>query len=218
MRLVVLGPPGAGKGSVAQVLRDQMGLLHIASGDLLREAVKARTPLGVEADRYMAKGELVPDALVTALIRDRVVEAGSSSGFVLDGFPRTEAQAAALDRALADAKEPLDLAVYFKTSPAMIVKRLAGRRVCGACGRNYHATNRPPTREGICDRCGGRLEIRADDRPDTIAHRLDVYERQTAPVLAHYERNGTLLTLDGDQSVEAVVQQMTDAFRRQGLR
>lgn len=198
------------------MVRDRWGLLHIASGDLLREAVKARTPLGAEADRYMARGELVPDALVTAMIRDRIVQAGPNHGFVLDGFPRTEAQAAALDAALAEARAPLEAAVYFKTSPAMIAKRLAGRRVCAACGQNYHATNRPPRREGVCDRCGGRLETRADDRPETIAHRLEVYERQTAPVLAHYERRGVLRTLDGDQSVEAVVDQMTAAFRRQG--
>ncbi|MBI4227827.1 MAG: adenylate kinase [Candidatus Omnitrophica bacterium] len=216
MRVVLLGPPGAGKGSVAQLLRDRLGVLHIASGDLLREAVKANTPLGIEAGRAMARGELVPDALVTAMIRDRVVQAGHGRGFVLDGFPRTAAQAVALDEALAAAQAPVDRAVYFKTSPAMIVKRLAGRRVCAACGQNYHATNRPPRRDGVCDRCGGALAPRADDQPETIARRLAVDEAQTAPVLAHYERRGLLHTMDGDQSVEAVFDQMVAAFRRQG--
>ena len=217
MRLVLLGPPGAGKGSFAQAVRDRWALAHIASGDLLREAVKAKTPLGVEADRSMARGELVPDALVTALIRERVAGLDAGRGFVLDGFPRTEAQAVALDAALAGAKAPLDRAVYLKTSPALIVRRLAGRLVCAGCGQNYHATNRPPPREGVCDRCGGRLETRADDRPETIAHRLEVYERQTAPLLAYYRSRGLLRDADGDQSVEALVAALTAAFRQDGL-
>ncbi len=217
MRLVLLGPPGAGKGSFAQAVRDRWALAHIASGDLLREAVKAKTPLGVEADRYMARGELVPDALVTALIRERVAGLDAGRGFVLDGFPRTEAQAVALDAALAGAKAPLDRAVYLKTSPALIVRRLAGRLVCAGCGQNYHATNRPPAREGVCDRCGGRLETRADDRPETIAHRLEGYERQTAPLLASYRSGGLLREADGDQSVEALVAALTAAFRQDGL-
>ena len=217
MRVVLLGPPGAGKGSFAQAVRERWGIAHIASGDLLREAVKAKTPLGVEADRYMARGELVPDALVTALIRERVTGLAPGRGFILDGFPRTQAQAEALDEALAEAAAPLDRAVYLKTTPSLIARRLAGRLVCAGCGQNYHATNRPPARRGVCDRCGGRLQTRADDQPETIAHRLDVYERQTAPVLAHYRSRGVLREADGDQSVEALVAELTAAFQQDGL-
>ncbi|OGX39403.1 MAG: adenylate kinase [Omnitrophica WOR_2 bacterium RIFCSPHIGHO2_02_FULL_68_15] len=217
MRLVLLGPPGAGKGSFAQHVRDRWRLAHIASGDLLREAVRAKTPLGVEAERDMTRGELVPDALVTALIRERVAGLAEGQGFVLDGFPRTEPQAVALDAALREAGAPLDRVVYLKTTPAVITGRLAGRRVCAACGQNYHVTNRPSRREGVCDRCGGRLEARADDQPATIAHRLEVYERQTAPMLAHYRRQGILQTADGDQTIERLTDELGAGFRQAGL-
>lgn len=197
-------------------MRDRWGLTHIASGDLLREAVKAKTPLGAEVAGSMARGELVPDALVTALIRERVAGLDRGQGFVLDGFPRTEPQAVALDAALREAGAPLDRVVYLKTSPAVITARLAGRRVCAGCGQNYHVTNRPPRRTGVCDRCGGRLQTRADDQPATIAHRLDVYEQQTAPMLAHYRQQGILQPADGDQTIEQLVDALGAAFRQAG--
>lgn len=216
MRLVLLGPPGAGKGSVAQLMQDRWRVAHIASGDLLREAVRARTPLGQQAQASMARGELVPDALVSQLVWERL-RAVAGQGFVLDGFPRTRAQAEELDAVLARAGRPLDRVVYFRTSPAMIVQRLAGRRICRRCAANYHLTNMPPARDGLCDRCGGPLEQREDDRPETIARRLVVDEASTAPLVAYYRHEGRLQEVNGDESVEGLFQVLAGQYRRDGL-
>jgi len=216
VRLVLLGPPGAGKGSQAEVLSERLKLVRIATGDLLREAVRAKTPLGLQADTYMQRGELVPDALVTAMVLERL-PAMVAQGFVLDGFPRTEGQAVELDAALARLGTPLDLVLDFETTPAMIEWRLAGRWICRPCSINYHATNRPPARPGVCDRCGGPLEQRADDRPETIAQRLRVYQTQTAPLLAYYRTRGVLRAVDGNLAVETLYQELVELFRRERL-
>lgn len=216
MRLVLLGPPGAGKGSLALRLKDRWGLAHVASGDLLREAVRARTPLGRQVQGSLARGALVPDPVVEQLVFERLRGVPRQPGFVLDGFPRTEAQAQALDQVLAADGASLDRVLDLETSPEMIVRRLAGRRVCRACGANYHVTNMPPAREGSCDRCEGALEQRQDDRPDTIRQRLQVYAEQTAPLLAYYRARGVLRTLDGQLDIEPLVAAFEALSRREG--
>ena len=216
MRLVLLGPPGAGKGSQAEVLSERLALVRIATGDLLREAVRTKTPLGVQADTSMQRGELVPDTLVTAMVLERLPST-VDRGFVLDGFPRTEGQAVELDAALARLGTPLDSVLDFETSTAMIQWRLAGRWICRPCSINYHATNRPPARPGLCDRCGGPLEQPADDRPETVAQRLRVYQTQTAPLLGYYRRRGVLRAVNGDLAVETLYQDLVALFRRERL-
>lgn len=216
MRLVLLGPPGAGKGSQAEVLSERLQLVRIATGDLLREAVRTKTPLGVQAETSMQRGELVPDTLVTAMVLERLPST-VDRGFVLDGFPRTEGQAVELDAALARLGTPLDLILDFETSPAMIQWRLAGRWICRPCSINYHVTNRPPARPGLCDRCHGPLEQRADDRPETIAQRLRVYQTQTAPLLGYYRRRGLLRAVNGDLAVETLYQELVALFRGERL-
>lgn len=217
MRLILLGPPGAGKGSLAVMLRDRWGLTHLASGDLLREAVRAKTPLGVQAEAFMTRGALVPDTLVTAMMLERLRGVPTTEGFILDGFPRTVAQAEALDQVLQAAGAPVDRAVCLETAPEMIERRLAGRRVCRSCGMNYHVRRMPPAREGICDRCGGPLEQRADDRPATIRQRLQVDAAQAAPLVAHYRQRGVLRTVNGDLDVPDLFAQLTAQFTQEGL-
>lgn len=216
MRLILLGPPGAGKGSQAQVLSERLGLTHIASGDLLRHAVRAKSPLGLQAEQYMSRGELVPDRLVTQMVLEHLA-GPRGAGVVLDGFPRTQAQAVELDHALDRARAPIDLVLYLRTSHEMIVRRLAGRWICRSCDANYHTTNLPPKRAGICDRCGGPLEQREDDRPDTIRQRLRVYETQTAPLLTYYRDRGVLHEVNGDLSVEALFRELGQLFRHKRL-
>jgi len=218
VRLVLLGPPGAGKGSAAQVLSDQLGLVHIASGHLLRDAVRAQTALGRQADGYMQRGELVPDHLVTAMVLEQLEAVAKDRGFVLDGFPRTQAQAVELDAALGRMKMLMDRAIYFKTSPETIVSRLAGRRVCQSCGANYHMTNHPPAVADVCDRCHGTLAQRDDDKPETISQRLKVCLRETEPLLGYYRERGVLRTVNGDESVEAVVRHVIAIWEREQLR
>ena len=214
MRLVLLGAPGAGKGTLAQLMSRRFGVPQLASGDLLREAVRTQTVLGRDAQTYMQRGELVPDALVTALVLERL---SALREFALDGFPRTEAQALELDGALASRQIPLDRVLYVKTSTDVIVSRLVGRRICRSCDAIYHVMNIRPARDGICDRCGGTLEQRQDDRPETVVQRLRVYEEQTAPLLEYYRTRGSLRMLDGDLAIEALFQSLVALFEREQL-
>ena len=216
MRIVLLGPPGAGKGSLAQLMHDRFRMLHLASGDLLREAVRDGTELGRKAQAYMSLGQLVPDQLVTAMILERL-PSSRSRGVALDGFPRTQAQAVELDAALAKRGLAIDRALYFETSPEMVLFRLAGRRVCRSCGTIYHMTNHPPVHEGRCDRCSAPLEQRQDDRPETIAKRMAVDVQQTAPLLEYYRSRSLLRVLDGNQSVEGLYQAVTSLLRQEQL-
>lgn len=217
MRLVLLGPPGAGKGSQAFVLSERLGLVHIASGDLLRETVRAKTPLGGRIQGYLQRGELVPDDVVTTMVMERVTPAAGGRGFVLDGFPRTRPQAVALDAELLQAGAPIDRALYLETSREVVIHRLAGRRICRACGMNYHVTNMPPQAEGVCDRCGGPLEQRDDDRPEAVSRRFEVYEAQTALLLTYYRQRGVLRVVNGNLSVEKLYQALMNLFQQEGL-
>lgn len=208
--VVFIGPPGAGKGTQARVLAERLRVPHIASGDLLREAVQRGTPLGRQAQAFMQAGGLVPDDVVVAVIQERLEATDAQGGFILDGFPRTHAQAAALDRALSRRRRAIDLVVYFDTSEAVIRRRLAGRRVCRGCGRVYHVETMRPAREGVCDVCGGALIQREDDQPDTIARRLEVYHEQTRGVLEVYAQTQRLARVPGDWEFPALQERLVE--------
>ena len=198
MRVAFLGPPGAGKGTQARELAREWGVPHVATGDMLREAAAARTPLGLEAKRYMDLGALVPDEVVVGAAAERLGAPDAARGFILDGFPRTIAQAEALARLLKDAGHALDMVLYFDVSEPELLRRLTGRRVCRACGHSYHLTSNPPKRAGVCDACGGELYQRDDDTEATVRRRLEVYQRQTAPLLDYYRQRNMLTTVSGE--------------------
>lgn len=217
MRLVLLGPPGAGKGTQAKVLSKEYDMPHISTGDILREAVKAQTPIGLKAKLYMDKGELVPDEVVIEIVAQRVAKPDCEKGFMLDGFPRTAAQAKALDATLAELKRPIDLVLYFKTSVGTIIQRLSGRRVCRGCGENYHIKNIPPKVAGRCDRCGGELYQRDDDKEETVLNRIRVYEKTVPEIISYYEGKGILRTVSGDYDVEEAHDYLSKLFVKEKL-
>jgi len=201
MRLVLLGPPGAGKGTHAEVLVKEYGLPHVSTGDMLREAIKAGSPLGLKAKAIMESGALVPDDIVIALVAERLKKDDAKKGFILDGYPRTPEQGQSLDGMLKQLGMPLDLVIYFKTSLGMIISRLSGRRLCAQCNKNYHIKNFRPKIEGVCDACGGKLIQRPDDREEAVENRLNVYEAQTAPLIDYYASKKNLAEVDGDLDV-----------------
>jgi adenylate kinase len=197
VRVAFLGPPGAGKGTQARDLAQEWRVLHLATGDMLREAVAAGSPLGREAKTYMDQGALVPDDVIIRMMAERLGDA-AGRGFILDGFPRTIAQAEALARLLKDLGQTLDTVVYFDVSEPELLRRLTGRRVCRKCGHTYHLTSNPPKRPGVCDACGGELYQRDDDTEATVRNRLEVYRRQTAPLLDYYRQRNLLVTVSGE--------------------
>lgn len=198
MNIVLLGAPGAGKGTQAQKLVAEYGVAHISTGDLLRAAVKAQSPLGIEAKGYMDSGQLVPDKLVVDLVKERLGDDDARRGFILDGFPRNIAQAEVLDAELAGMGIKLDAALLVDVKPEVIINRLSSRRTCRSCGY----TAGPDT--DSCPRCGGEMYQRDDDKPETISKRLDTYQNQTAPLIDYYEKSGILVTVDGDRPVDEV--------------
>lgn len=204
MRIVFLGAPGAGKGTQARLIAEKHHIPQISTGDILRAAVCEGTPLGVEAKGYMDRGELVPDALMVDLIRDRIGCDDCLKGYILDGFPRTLEQARALDAMLAAVGSPLQLAIDFSVPTEELVRRLSGRRVCRACGASFHLVSAPPTMEGVCDHCGGELYQRPDDNVETVSKRLDVYHAQTAPITAYYREQGLLFPVDGMRGIDEI--------------
>ncbi len=199
MRIVLLGPPGAGKGSLAGLIKDMMGIAHISTGDMLRAEMKKGSTLGNEIKGLVEKGALVPDEVVTRLVQDKVAnDPDLAGGYMLDGFPRTVKQARDLDTILAAAKKPLDFALYMKTDLDIILTRLSGRRVCRKCGALYHLKNRPPKSVGVCDLCGGQLYQRSDDNEATIRKRMDVYTASTKAIIDYYAGQGRLKEVDGN--------------------
>lgn len=206
-RIVFLGPPGAGKGTQAVEIARALGVPHLSTGDLLRAAVAARTPLGLEADGHMRAGRLVPDPLVLRILGERLERPDAREGFLLDGFPRTVAQAEALARVT-----PIDRVISFEIPEAMLVERLTQRRQCPSCGSVYNLASRPPARPGVCDRDGTALQERSDDRPEAVRTRLAVYQEQTAPLVAHYRALRLLVPVDATGTTEDVRQRIQAAL------
>jgi adenylate kinase len=215
MNLILLGPPGAGKGTQAKAISYKRGLAQLSTGDMLRAAVAAGTEVGRKAKAIMDRGELVPDQTVIEIIEQRIAEADCRNGFILDGFPRTLAQADALDRLLAAHGKRLDAVIEFKVDDAALIERIAGRFTCAKCGAGYHDRFKRPAREGVCDVCGAREFIRrADDNAETVKTRLVAYHRETSPLIAYYRAKGKLETVDGMASIEEVTRQIDKVLER----
>ena len=204
MRVIFLGPPGVGKGTQAEFLAKNKGIPKLSTGDLLRDAVKKQTNLGLEAKSYMDRGELVPDQVVIGLVREKLGSAECQNGFLLDGFPRTVPQADQLALIMKASGISLDQVIYFTIKKDEIIKRVSGRRSCPDCNAVYHIQSVPPQKEGICDECGAKLIQRNDDKPETIESRLTVYNDQTAPLIEYYKAKSILSELDGAGAVEDV--------------
>jgi adenylate kinase len=216
MRLVLVGPPGAGKGTQAEFIAAHLSVPKISTGDIFRANVAGGTPLGIEAKRYMDAGQLVPDEVTINMVRARIAEPDAADGFLLDGFPRTLPQATALDKLLADLGVGLDVVLELIVDNDEVIRRLSGRRTCRSCGKIWHVVFDPPSREGVCDRCGGELYQRDDDKAETIAERLRVYARDTAPLIDFYGAQGKLVGIDATGPVEDVTQRAKDALRPYG--
>lgn len=213
MRIVLLGPPGAGKGTQAKAMARELKLAHISTGDLLRQNVAQSTQLGLEAKDYMNKGLLVPDTLVTRMLEDRFDQADVKQGFILDGYPRTLNQAKTLDAILAKRAMKINVVFDLDSSEPVIVQRLSGRLVCRKCGALFHRTNMPPKREGVCDQCGGELYQRDDDKEATIKKRLAVYRSEVASLLEHYRNAGILTTVSADDDAAVVLKKIIQKAR-----
>ena len=204
MKIVMLGAPGAGKGTQAKMIAAGYGLPHVSTGDIFRANVKGGTPLGMEAKAYMDKGELVPDELTVRILLDRVAQDDCKNGYVLDGFPRTIPQAEVLDAELSKMGEKIDFAIDVEVPDENIIKRMSGRRACVNCGATYHIVHIPPKKEGICDACGSELILRDDDREETVKNRLEIYHKQTQPLIDFYNNKGVLKEVDGTKDSAAV--------------
>lgn len=204
MRAVLLGPPGAGKGTQAVRLVEKYGVPQISTGDIFRANIKAGTDLGKKAQEYTNSGRLVPDELVVDLVADRLQQEDCANGYLLDGFPRTIAQAEAFDRFLEEHGQKLDAVINFEVGYETLMKRLTGRRLCRECGASYHVVFTPPAKEGVCDRCGGELEQRKDDTRETAEKRIEIYEDSTAPLIEYYTKAGALKNFDAEKDPEAV--------------
>ena len=200
MKLILLGAPGAGKGTQAETISKELDIPSVSTGNMLREAIQNRTPIGLEAKRFMDNGQLVPDDVIIGIVEERVARDDCRNGYILDGVPRTIAQAEALERF----GVAIDNVVSIEIEDAVIEARMSGRRVCGRCGASYHIAANPPKTEGVCDSCGGELVIRKDDRPETVRERLAVYHRLTEPLKGFYEARGKLQIVDGNQPIGVV--------------
>ncbi len=217
MRLVLLGPPGAGKGTQAEKLAADYGLPHISTGDILREEVREGSDVGREAKSHMDKGALVPDAIVTRIVVKRLEKEDAGKGFILDGYPRTRTQAESLTGALRRSGIQIDKVLYFKTSVPTVISRLSGRRVCEKCGAIYHVRNNPPVKEGVCDKCAGGLKQRPDDKEETVRKRLEVYEKTSGDLLDYYRNRGLLTEVDGDEEAASLYRSLQSMFEKEGL-
>lgn len=214
MKIVLLGPPGAGKGTQAKSISNRYSIPHISTGDIFRKNISEATPLGIEAKGYMDKGLLVPDEVTINMVKDRLTWEDCKNGYLLDGFPRTVAQAEALETFLDSRDENIDTALLIDVPMEFILERMTGRRVCGSCGASYHVKFNQTKVEGICDVCGSEVVQRKDDREDTVRERLDVYERQTQPLIDFYKEKNLLSTVDGTKAINEVFNDICELFGR----
>ncbi|MEI7027589.1 adenylate kinase [Paenibacillus sp. y28] len=215
MNIIFMGPPGAGKGTQAQTIVDEFQIPHISTGDAFRLAIKEGTPLGVEAQKYMDQGLLVPDEITIGIVRDRLQLADCQKGFLLDGFPRTISQAEALDGIVESMGKQITHVINLNVDRGLLLARLTGRRVCKSCGATYHVMFNPPAAENVCDKCSGPLIQRSDDTEEKVGTRLDEYTNKTAPLLNYYEAKGTLRQVNGEQDIDVVGKQICSILRGQ---
>ena len=212
MKIVFMGPPGAGKGTQAEKIIETYQIPHISTGDMFRKAIKDQTELGMEAKRYMDQGALVPDHVTIGIVKDRLSESDCKSGFLLDGFPRTVDQAKALDEILTSLDSKIDYVINIDVDLNILKERLTGRRICRSCGATYHKIFNPSAVEGVCDKCGGELYQRKDDNEETVGNRLDVYVNQTKPLLDYYSLAGNLVNINGQQSIDLVFEEIQNVL------
>ena len=214
MRIIMLGAPGAGKGTQASRISEKYGIPQISTGDILRSAVREGTELGKKAKEYMDRGELVPDEIVIGIVRERIVQDDCKKGFILDGFPRTVVQAEALDKMLEELGLSIDYVINIDVPEEEIVKRLTGRRTCRNCQAMYHVIFNPPKKDNVCDKCGGELYQRDDDKEETIRARLEVYKKQTAPLIDYYSKKGKLVNIDGTKSIDEIFEEIVRVLEK----
>ncbi len=212
--IVLLGPPGAGKGTQADMLGQKLGIPHVASGDLFRDHLKRQTALGQLAQKYMERGELVPDQVTIDMVRERLAQPDCAEGVILDGFPRTVPQADALDRVMGEQGRTITCVPYIAVRDEVLLERLTSRWTCRNCQAVYNVQAKPPRQPGVCDACGGELYQRADDTPETQRHRIEVYHQQTAPLIAYYRERGLLVEINGEQGIEAVQEALLQVVHR----
>ncbi|MFZ5942550.1 MAG: adenylate kinase [Bacillota bacterium] len=215
MRILLMGPPGAGKGTQAEKLTQVLNIPHISTGDMFRKAIKEGTELGTKAKSFMDQGKLVPDEVTIGIVKERLAEPDCKSGFLLDGFPRTAPQADALDKILTELDMGLDAVINITVSREELVGRLTGRRVCKTCGATYHVIFNPSAKEDVCDKCGGELYQRNDDKVETVGSRLDVYDEQTAPLINYYSQKGLLKDINGAQPMPQVLTDILTVLGRE---
>ena len=212
MKLILLGPPGAGKGTQAESIKEAYNLIHISTGDIFRKNMKENTPLGAKAKEYVDKGQLVPDEITIAMVEDRLSQEDVREGFLLDGFPRSVSQAEALDDIMLELGSKIDKVINIEVDKGILVERAVGRRLCKDCGATYHVKFHPPKQEGICDKCQGELYQRADDIAETVENRINIYEQETLPLVAYYTEKGNLVTIKGDQEIDKVFSEIQKAL------
>ena len=212
MKIVFMGPPGAGKGTQAEKIVENYQIPHISTGDMFRKAIKDQTELGMEAKRYMDQGALVPDHVTIGIVKDRLSESDCKSGFLLDGFPRTVDQAKALDEILTSLDSKIDYVINIDVDLDILKERLTGRRICRSCGATYHMIFNPPKNADVCDKCGGELYQRKDDNEETVGNRLNVYVSQTKPLLDYYSLAGNLVNINGQQSIDIVFEEIREVL------
>ncbi|MFA4934949.1 MAG: adenylate kinase [Candidatus Methanoperedens sp.] len=213
MNIILLGPPGAGKGTQAKKISEHVSLPHISTGDILRENISNNTSLGLKAKSYMSRGELVPDELLITIIKDRLSRKDCSEGFMLDGYPRTIPQADALQMILTESGKKLDAVLNISVGDEELVKRLSGRRMC-KCGASYHVSFNPPKKDGVCDACKEKLYQRDDDKAEAVQNRLDVYKKQTQPLIDYYNKKGILRTIDGEKDIPKIFEDIKEVLEQ----
>lgn len=213
MKIVLLGPPGAGKGTQAVNIKTELGVPHISTGDIFRTNIKNQTDLGKKVSAYLDKGQLVPDELTIDMVWDRLDQEDCENGFILDGFPRTIGQAQALKEGLEERSTSLDSVINISVPAKVLIKRLSGRRVCSSCGAPYHVDSNPPKVEGVCDECGSEVIQRVDDNEDTVKNRIEIYEDETAPLIDFYDKQGLLKTFDGTKDIDIITADILNFIR-----